>query len=73
MDPAAPFRLGGVGWAPENIYQSLSLLAISGQKAPILIFHTVFATDYLIAVTFVVIGGNKNTKTHNLYYTQRIN
>lgn len=31
--------------------------------------HMVFATDYLISVTFVVIGSNKNTKTCNFYYT----
>jgi hypothetical protein len=46
------------GWAHAIRYPSLSLLAISAQKAAILVFHTVFATDYLIDVTFAVIGGN---------------
>ncbi len=65
---------GWSGWAtrlgPCYLLPAFALLAISRQKDPVLIFHTVIATDYLIAVTFAVIDGNKNTKTHNFYYTQ---
>ena len=39
-------------------------------KALFRILQTEFAADYRIVVTFAVIGGNKNTKTANFYYTQ---